>query len=275
MVSNGTNLGTERTEIYACKKCVFFTSHSGHWKRHLETKKHFEAQMVPFCPKSAEEPQNEIFQCICKKTYKYRQGYYRHKKTCDSTKNETNTMNDCLITMREMAKAMSEMSKNNCTVTNIHTHNNTNITVYLNENYSNALSIQDFIDKLTLTLSDLRDLKQNKPRAIASIVRQNLAPLSITNRPMHNINNKDWYIKDKLDGWQEDTGEKMVKNVELGILKNWTKIYEHTHPTWLNTDREQNEFIELTNLTTSEIEPKAVQKIIKSLKSVALLTELG
>ena len=272
MVSNGTILGTERTDVYTCKKCDFFTSHSGHWKRHLVTKKHLEAQMVSFCPK---ETHNEIFQCICKKTYKYRQGYYRHKKTCDSTKTKTDTMNECLITMREMAKAITEMSKNNNIITNIHTHNNTNIAVYLNENYSNAVSIQDFIDKLTLTLSDIRDLKQDKPRAIASIVRQNLAPLSITNRPIHNINNKDWYIKDKLDGWQEDTGEKMVKNVELGILKNWTKIYEHTHPSWFNSDHEQNEFIELTNLTTSEMEPKTIQKIIKSLMSVALLTKLG
>jgi hypothetical protein len=272
MIPNGVFLGTERTETFSCKKCDFYTCHFGHWKRHLETKKHSEAQMIPFCPNQVE--QNESFQCSCKKTYKYRQGYYRHKKKCNLTVQETDTVKECLITMREMAKAMTELSKNPTTITNNHVHNNTNIMVYLNEKYSNALSIQDFIDKLTLTLSDLNDLKQDKPRAIASIVRQNLAPLSINNRPMHNVNNKDWYIKDKMDGWQEDTGEKMVKNVELGILKNWTKVYENSYPEWFKTDKEQNEFIELTNLTTSEMEPRTVRKLIKSLEPVALLTQL-
>lgn len=266
MVSNGTILGTERTENYACKNCDFFTSHYGHWKRHLETKKHLKSQMVPSCPKT-----KPLFRCSCKKTYKYRQGYYRHKKTCNFPDHDTKTLHDCI---KAMTKAMSKMSNKSTTITNIHTYNNTNIMVYLNEKFSNALSIQDFIDRLTLTLSDLDNLKQDKPRAIASIVRQNLAPLTMFNRPMHNINNKDWYIKDKLDGWQEDTGEKLVKNVELGILKNWTRVYKRTYPEWFKADKTQNEFIELTNLTTSEIEPKTFKKIIKFLRQDTFLSSI-
>ena len=42
--------GTKTDEIFHCKNCDYITSHIGHWKRHLETKKHkkFEMKQIKF-----------------------------------------------------------------------------------------------------------------------------------------------------------------------------------------------------------------------------------
>ena len=37
--------GTKRDEIFVCKLCDYSTCHSGHWKRHIVTKKHKKLEM--------------------------------------------------------------------------------------------------------------------------------------------------------------------------------------------------------------------------------------
>uniref|UniRef100_A0A6C0LHG9 C2H2-type domain-containing protein n=1 Tax=viral metagenome TaxID=1070528 RepID=A0A6C0LHG9_9ZZZZ len=238
------------------------------------------------------------FVCNCGKIYTYHQGYYRHKKTCnfdtinqkaivikESAKKEY-TVSDVLKAMKENQKATIEQTKmiaeqtkmctalmrenqelksniqhiTNNNLQNIGTQNNTNIMLYLNNECGQAMSIQDFVDKLSLTISDLKHLKDDKPMAIADIVRQNLEPLALTERPLHN-NHSDWFVKDKREGWQEDDGEKIVKNVEHGIIKHWPTVYEAEHPDWINSEKQQNEYVELSNATTSKMHARSKRKL--------------
>ena len=79
--------GQNGQDKFYCKDCDFSTSHSGHWNRHLKTKKHNDAQMMH---EDAEEmhkgattcEEKKKWSCVCGKSYSYHQGYYRHKKTC-------------------------------------------------------------------------------------------------------------------------------------------------------------------------------------------------
>ena len=292
MVHNGAYLGAKTSqkepETYHCEKCDYFTCKIGNLKRHPKTKKHNGAE---WCIKiSQKEPEKKVttnadkFVCECGKSYKYHQGYYRHKKTCQwqpetSTavvvKDETAkscTMDDVVKALKEQTEMCKDLLQENHklkagvqqvtnnNVQNIGTQNNTNIMLYLNAECGQAMSIQDFVDRLSLTISDLKRLKNDKPLAIADIVRQNLEPLSLTERPLHSTDS-DWYVKDKQEGWQEDDGEKIVKNVEHGIIKNWPKVYEAEHPNWLSTEKGQNEYVELTNATTSKMAGKAKKKL--------------
>ena len=292
MVQNGADLGAKKSqkepEEYHCEKCDFFTSKLSNWKRHLKTKKHNGAE---WCIKSEKkEPEKsratnaDKFTCECGKSYKYHQGYYRHKKTCKWQANDITevvvkdetvkacTMDDVVKAMKEQTELCTALIKENQelkssiqqvtnnNVQNIGTQNNTNIMLYLNTECGQAMSIQEFVDRLSLTISDLKRLKDDKPLAIADIVRQNLEPLSLTERPLHSTES-DWYVKDKQQGWQEDDGEKIVKNVEHGIIKNWPKVYEAEHPNWLSTEKGQNEYVELTNATTSKMAGRAKRKL--------------
>ena len=304
MVQNGADLGQKSSQKvaqeYHCKKCDYNTCKLSNWKKHLKTKKHNGAE---WCIKSSKkEPEKnhatnaDKFTCECGKSYKYHQGYYRHKKTCHWQPNDITdvvvkdetvkacTMDDVVKAMKEQTELCTALIKENQelktsiqqvtnnNVQNIGTQNNTNIMLYLNTECGQAMSIQDFVDRLSLTISDLKRLKDDKPLAIADIVRQNLEPLSLTERPLHSTES-DWYVKDKQEGWQEDDGEKIVKNVEHGIIKNWPKVYEAEHPNWLSTEKGQNEYVELTNATTSKMPRKAKRKLKMKLQKDCNISE--
>lgn len=306
------NLGTKKDEsgqdIYVCKYCDFSTCHFGHWKRHLKTRKHMDNKWITMDNKKDQnEPEEytcekcDFFTCECGKSYKYKSGLCKHKKKCTYVPEKENILdeshNDTIIVKTKMTK--EEMLLNiiekqqkqidqllapvtglceaatagkfgNTTNNNIGTQNN--IMVYLNENCSNAMSIQDFVGKLSMTIKDLQSLKNDKPLAIADIVKRNLEPLSLNERPLHSTES-DWYIKDKKEGWQEDDGEKIVKNVEHGIIKNWPKVYEAEHPNWLSTEKGQNEYVELTNATTSKMAIKAKRKLKMNLQKNCNISE--
>lgn len=261
MMHNGAQLGTKGDKKFHCEPCDFITCHSGHWKRHINTKKHCEVKMVHPCPKLETN-----YTCECGKKYTFHQGYYRHRKICKRLI-EKEGVQDCLTAVKELVYTMKEFTKN-IKPTIIQNHTNNNIMVYLNENCSNAMSIQDFVDTLSLSLVDLKKLKNDKPTAIASIVKQNLEPLSILDRPIHNTSTTNWYIKDRKEGWQEDTGDKMVKNVEHGILKQWSKVYESTHPEWITNSGQQTEYVELSNVASTEMDLKSKGKFIKKMKNI-------
>ena len=272
MINEGNSLNSK--EIYKCNICNFQTYHLGHWQRHLRTKKHLLQEKI-FNDKAE---QQSIFMCECGKKYKYHQGLYRHKKICKYSCAEnkkfikSDTKDDNLLfvnTLNQMNNTLKEVIKNTTTTNNI--QNNTNIILFLNDKCSNAISIQEFIEKLSLTANDLKRLKTDKPDAIADIVKQNLEPLSISDRPIHNISTEDWFVKDKIEGWQEDSGEKIVKNVQNGIIKNWPKLYEEINPDWIKNQKSQNEYIQLTNLTTSNIDTKMQKQVIKKLKPPTML----
>ena len=107
----------------------------------------------------------------------------------------------------------------NTTNNNTYTNNNViNIQMFLTQNCSDAMSIQNFAKQLSVTIDDLCKSKKD---CITQVVLKSLIPLSVNERPFHctNLNKSEWFIKDENSGWEEDNGEKLLKNAELGIQK--------------------------------------------------------
>ena len=183
------NLGTKKDEsgrdIFVCKYCDFSTCHFGHWKRHLKTRKHMDNKWITMDNNKDGKTPDTMFTCECGKTYKYKSGLCKHKKKCTYNPEKENitgeTHNETIIVKTKMSK--EEMLLNiiekqqkqidrllapvtgvceaaaagkfgNTTNNNIGTQNN--IMVYLNENCSNTMSIQDFVGKLSMTIKDLQ-----------------------------------------------------------------------------------------------------------------------
>jgi hypothetical protein len=61
--------------LFYCKKCNFKCCKKSNYEIHLQTKKHNKEEQ-----KNAEQDNT----CICGKKYKYKQGLWKHKKTCIS-----------------------------------------------------------------------------------------------------------------------------------------------------------------------------------------------
>ena len=244
---------------------------------------------------------NKLWICnVCGKKYQYDTGLYKHKKKCNSTishnnniisshkeKEQQNNINDdTLHESNELIKLLHEKEKeiiylkgkmngykegiesaieNNSS--NIVNSNNTvnnifNLNLFLNEKCANAMSIQDFTENLKINMSDLQ---KEKPECITNVMISNLDPLSITERPFHcsNIVNNKWVIKDQIEGWQEDNGERIVQATEYGIGKNWHANFIKENPDWEVDASQIEKYINVVNKTCTDLNNDETRKILK------------
>ena len=285
-------------QIFHCKICNYYGKRLSQFERHTQTKKHLKQAMVINGNKKVPK---KIFECECGKTYKYNSGYSRHKKTCEyisKNNNESSVLanNDCIVKMLHDAmkknnllqekmiamqndhnKAIKEQNKvihdiipkiGNQTNSN---NNIINVQMFLNEKCGDAMSIQNFANQLFITMDDLNN---NKKDCISNVVIKNLKPLSLTQRPFHctDIKNKEWFVKDEKEGWEEDNGEKLIKTTEYGIQKKWCNAFEHMYPDWMKDDKLRDKYIEIAGSTTSEIPEKIKLKLLKELATQVQLT---
>lgn len=297
MIQKDTEKHQKNTDKYYCRKCLFSTSHSGLWKRHLKTKKHNDTKMIQNDTLKEHENNLQKLTCECGKTYKYHSGYYRHIKTCPKanskkklkeaadlvTCSEENNENykkglaegvDLVTDIMEKLRNKGLLGNENTNITgnnnNINNQKIYNVNLFLNENCANAMSIQDFANKLKITMDDLNE---NKTDCITNIVLKNLKPMQLTERPFHctSLENKEWYINDEKIGWQEDNGSNVIKSTEHAINKKWPQEFEKKYPNWENNENEQDKFIKLANNATSQLNEKQTKNILDIVSKKSLL----
>ena len=285
---------------FHCELCNYYGNRLSQFKRHLQTKKHLKQEMITNDNKKVP---NKLFSCECGKIYKYNSGYSRHKKTCEfiDKKNQNDSTelanNDSIVKMLHDAikqnnllqekmiamqndhdKAIKEQNKviqdiipkiGNQTNSN---NNIINVQMFLNEKCGDAMSIQNFANQLFITMDDLNN---NKKDCISNVVLKNLKPLSITQRPFHctDIKNKEWFVKDEKEGWEEDNGEKLIKTAEYGIQKKWCNAFESMYPDWMKDANLRDKYIEIAGSTTSELPEKIKLKLLKELATEVPLTK--
>ena len=291
-----------------CEKCDYYAMRSGDMSKHLLTKKHNatngnmnatkNSKFICDCNRAYKHKSSyyrhtlicksvtngkkmvkndnnqklEKFSCICGKNYNFLSGLSRHKKTC--LKREQNIeLADAQKTIQEQ-KVMQEKMLNTIQeiipkIGNTYT-NNINVQMFLDNECSNAMSIQEFTEQLSITLSDL---KQNKEDCITNVILKNLKPLSITKRPFHctNVQDKSWHVKDKHEGWEKDDGIKVMKNVEHGIQKKWSKKFEKEYPDWIHAENLQDEYVKIAGMTTQEMHKKEQNNLLKNIASEVLM----
>ena len=287
MLHNATYLGAKTSQnepdIFHCEKCHYTTCKIGNWKRHLQTKKHNATKMLhnatslgPKASQKAPEEDCNAYCCDCGKTYKHHSSYYRHKSKCTWTppeeekvveKSEMSEQMTLLIstmkTLVEKGTITTNIGGNNSNSFN----NNFNINLFLNDQCANALSIQDFAEKLRITMNDLSSMKSNEPKAITNIIEQNLSGLALTERPMHN-HEKKWYVKDKEEGWEDKSGEKIVDTVKSSIAKKSGPVFVENNPDWQNSDKKGAEYAEIVSVAMGDISGNTGDKILKSIEDV-------
>jgi hypothetical protein len=132
------------------------------------------------------------------------------------------------------------------------------------------MSIQEFANQLHLSMEDL---DKNKNECLTNVVLKNIKPLSLFNRPFHctDISNSEWYIKDIYNGWESDTGEKVLNTAEYAINQKWINEFEKTHPTWVNNEKQQDKYVKIAESTLSKLTTKDTIKILKDISSYAKL----
>lgn len=266
---------------YYCKKCDYNTSYKCNMTKHLKTKKHTNSYDL----KKVSNPQknDKLYECDCGKLYKYRQGLYLHKKEkCQYEKNKNMEME-----ISELKKIILEMSdkintnnklledykvnnktanvNNNCNNSVfMNSFNNKNeIKIFLTEQCADALSIQDFIKQLTITMEDINNTREGMVTKITTILERNLKPLSLTNRPIHHIEKDEWFMKDDKE-WKEDDGDAFVNKAHN---KYQTKYLTNLSKTNIENEIKNDEVLEQIKLNTEELTHNDRSKIKQTIKN--------
>ena len=271
---------------FECKNCNFNTCKQNDYKRHLLTVKHKRLQNND---KSGVE--NKKYICECGREYKYRQGLYNHRKTCKGEKKENiiiqsenkdemkqlvfklisenqELKNTVLQENKELRKQISELIPKVGNTINSNNKQKFNINVFLNEKCKDAISMDEFIDKIEVSMKNLLTTKEKgQVYGISNIIMENMNKLSLYERPLHCTDKKRETLYVKNNEWEKDDNKehinKALKKVESKQLKN-LNVWLETHPNYMNNPIEQEEFAKLMSECGKSIEDGR-EKIIKKL----------
>ena len=210
--------------IFSCEICDFKCCKKSDFSRHVLTLKHKNAIK---CYNIASKTANytaEIFLCDCGKEFKHQPSLSRHKKKCQSSKDDsslTTLVLELVKSNTELQQQMIEVCKNGTTTNNNinntnNSHNKTfNLQVFLNETCKDAMNIMDFVDSIKFQLSDLESVGElGYINGLSKIIIRNLKALDENMRPVHcsDLKREKLYVKDAGKWEKECANNKILKN---------------------------------------------------------------
>ena len=270
---------------FYCENCNFNTSRKSHYEKHLLTQKH------KYLQNNDAVATKKKYVCDCGKEYNYRQSLYNHRKTCKGEKKENiiiqgenkdemkqlvfklisenqELKNTVLQENKELRKQISELIPKVGNTINSNNKQKFNINVFLNEKCKDAISMDEFIDKIEVSMKNLLTTKEKgQVYGISNIIMENMNKLSLYERPLHCTDKKreTLYVKNNI--WEKDDSKehinKALKKVESKQLKN-LNVWLEEHPNYMNNSLEQEEFAKLMSECGKSIDDGR-EKIIKKL----------
>ncbi len=289
-----TQKSSKSSEKFYCSFCDYTTCRKSQYDRHLTTLKH---KMITNDYKKV--PEKSKYECECGKQYKYRQGLYNHKKTCnfkkenlenlkeDNLENAKKIENDDNVDYKELfLKAMEkndelvskivEMAPNIGNNNNNNINNKFNINVFLNDKCKDALNLMDFVDSLKLQLQDLETTgRLGYAEGVSQIFRNGLSNIELTKRPIHCIeDDKNIYVKEN-NIWDKDQEDKssIKRAIEHVGKNNFKQIQDwiDENPECTDTGTYKNtEYMKIVENSITKNE-NDVEKIIENIKNEVII----
>ena len=208
------------------------------------------------------------FVCICGKEYLYSSGLSAHKKKCkDIPNNIIQTLEEELVEAKkekdfiqhkfigsleqqviEKDKQLKELIPK---VGDTYTFNMNN---FLNEQCKDAMSIEDFMSKIAVTLENLViTQEQGISTGISHLIIDNIQKLSLQERPIHCSDKKREILYVKNDIWEKDTNKINTKKmIDKLCNKHVQSINELVH--------DESTYLDLMKTCTSDLNNKKVMK---------------
>jgi hypothetical protein len=270
---------------FYCEICDYSCRYLSDWTKHNNTIKHISNNPQSNIAKIEQGFKTQSqFTCSCNKIYKSYSGLWRHSKNCNKNINNkiynnnenivvTNATsidnNDLKQIVLDIVKSNSELQKqnielqkqvldicknihpsvnNNTILNNCNNNNKTfNLQVFLNETCKDAMNISEFIENISLQLSDLENIgKLGYVDGVSNIIIKNLNALEVEKRPMHCTDKKREivYVKDD-DEWQkEQEDKKHIKSVISSVISKNLQLlpeYENKYPECMNPESKKSD----------------------------------
>lgn len=241
-----------KKEHYYCEYCDFNTPHKRDWDRHLKTAKHKRNLKISF--EFSKNKQGLILCNFCGKTYKHRSSYSRHKKKCEALHKKdanfeaenANKKSEIQLSQMDTKSILQKIEnietkiENNLNIKNL--NNNITINMFLNEHCKNALNLEDFIEKIKITLNDLMETKSlGFSKGLSNILIKNINQLPTVERPIHCIDKKalEFVVKEH-DEWKSEGGNKKVDKVIKSCMEDRIKKlseWKKANPNYMNDEK--------------------------------------
>ena len=268
IVTISDKMMTKKSPKFYCNYCDYNTSKKSDYNKHLSTYKHKNSDNSDINSDNLSPKVANFYTCECGNNYKFRQGLSYHKKKCniilkcngkennDETEIKilTNLVLDVVKQNQELTNKIVDIYKvsqtNNITTNNnnINSHNKTfNLNVFLNETCKDAMNLSEFIENISLQLSDLESIgKLGYVEGISKIIMKNLNALEVEKRPLHCTDKKReiMYVKDE-DEWQkEEHDKKHIRSVISSIVSKNLELlpeYENKYPECMNPESKKSD----------------------------------
>ena len=160
-----------------------------------------------------------------------------------------------MSTITEIIPQIGNNNNSNNNTNNV--KNKFNINVFLNEKCKDAISMDQFIDTIEVSMKNLLTTRdKGLGEGLSSIIIDNMSKLSLYERPMHctdkkretmYIKNQEWAKDEKLE--HIDKLLKKVENKQLKNIERWT----NKNPNFMESEKLQEEYMQLIKGCTSSI----------------------
>ena len=273
---------------YYCEICDYKTCKKQHYDRHLLTAKHKNCINVYIKGKKGKDV-IKTYICNCGKQYTYRQSLYVHKKKCQTINNIENTVIDNTdnknlenlvvhlikenTEIKEIVKKQQEqilelIPKVGNTTNNTINNNKFNINVFLNEKCKDAISMNEFVQQIEVSIKNLLTTRQKGLGiGLNEIINENMNKLSVYERPIHCTDKKRETLYIKNESWERDKDKEKTKEMlkelqsqQFKSMKKWIK----EHPNYMDDENLKHEYMLLVNKCSSSLNHHE-NKIIKNL----------
>ena len=280
-IKNQKNFLCENCD-FTCSKKQDYNRHLG-TRKHQKTTKHNKIQQIEIENEIEPEIEPEIelenkiiktYGCECGKTYNHRASLFNHKKKCDykpeppkkhklyekddivdvlmkENHDFKNIILDLVKSNTDLQKQMLEVCKNGSTTINTNnSHNNNktfNLQVFLNEKCKDAMNIMDFVNSMTLELSDLEEVGNlGYVEGISNIMIRKLNEMDIYKRPIHcsDAKREIMYVRDNnVWGKENSTYDKLRKAIKHVSHKNSCLLgpWSQKYPDCMNNQHRLND----------------------------------
>ena len=181
-----------------------------------------------------------------------------------------------------MVEKKSSLSKSN-RITNNNSNNininfTNNIVIQLNEAFPDALTMNEFLNKLQYTLGDLTKMP-NKPafiEQVTSIICNKMSQLETKERPLHFIQDNglnSFYIKENGE-WEQKTKAEMNKQITKTahcISKIRNNQWEDKLNSGTCTEKDQDNWTRYVKHISADITDEDIDKSLQKIKKTVQL----
>ena len=292
-------------KMFTCEICDYICSKKSDYTKHLSTGKHKRltntAKILP------EKTPNE-YDCVCGKSYKHRQSYFNHKKSCEFVEEKEKEEEEKTIAQNSggidkelvmlLVKNQNDLQNlvvneiipkigNTNTMTNSHnntTNNNNkfNMNIYLNEKCKDAMTLSDFIDNLKISDEDFETTRtEGIISGLTDIFTKELRNLDVRKLPIHcsDIRRETFYIKEENE-WVKDDGKKSILSRAIdkakGMANKFLPVWIDDHQNcWKSESPYHTEWMNVITMRFGDGDPKFneknTKKIIKNIANEVLI----